>query len=304
MPAVHRRPDPTSFTALLTSWLAGAFAIPLALFTGATGQGLGTALAGGTWIGVCVPWDRQAWALVNQPALNFAALPSAAGYWLGSVVMPIAVATALMPLSLRVRTLAGQLTVVQGAWMTVVLGAAWQPFLDFGDCHLARWLAFRGLPEELQWLSVAAAAVAGVPIALRLVAIGRITRFHMTRWRRMALVLLHLLPPTAVWIVITLVIRNGVAVAACVAVGVPLVAVVGVAWYGYPAPLTHAVEGLRARAVASLIAAAVLAWTACVAAGQPLPGHRSAALQWGRDSTTNNIRDWMVPRRAPWLPDP
>ncbi len=288
-------------TGLLASALAAALGLPLSLFTATIGQGIGALLAGGGWIGLCVGWDRQAWALVNQPVLNFASLPSATGYWLGSWIAPLLVAALAIPLSLRLRSLTAQLIVVQWAWMAAVIGVSWQPALDFQRCQFARWLEFRDLPPELLWTSVALAAVAAVPIVLRLIAIARIARYHLSRARRLTLVGLHLLPAPLAWAAVTTMIRGAIEVQACIAAGAPILVVVAVAWIGYPAPLTHPVEPVRARALAQLSLMLVLVWAAFWIAGRPLAEDRVAAVQWGGETSTNNVYPWMEPLRAPWL---
>ena len=302
MPPVIRRPDPLAPMGLLASWLAGLIALPLALFVAAGGQGVGSLLARAGWIGLSVPWDRQAWALVNQPVLNFASLPSASGYWLGSWIAPLAVAALAIPLSLRLTSLATQLFVVQAAWMAAVIGASWQPALDPHLSHLARWLVFRDLPVELRWLSPALVAAVVVPIVLRLIAIARITRYHLRRGRRLALVAVHLVPIPLAWAAATTTLRGEFQLEASITAGVPLLVVLVVAWIGYPAPLTHPVTPVAARAFGLLAVSLVLAWAAFWTAGRPLPDDRAAAVQWGRAGSGNNIRPWMEPVMAPWLP--
>lgn len=301
MPPVHRRPDPMTPTGLLASWLAAMTALPFSLFAAAAGQGLGALLAGGRWIGLSVPWDRQAWALVDQPVLNFASLPGAAGYWLGSSIAPLLVAALAIPLSLRLRSLSAQLVVVHCAWMAAVIGVAWQPALDPRLCHVSRWLHFRDLPPELRWVAVALAAAAAVPIVLRLIAIARINRYHLSRARRLMLVVLHLLPAPLAWAATTTMLRGAVEVEACVAAGLPVVVILVVAWIGYPAPLTHPVTPPGGWSFLRLGAILAVVWVAFWAAGRPLPDDRAAAVQWGRETATNNIRPWMEPHRAPWL---
>jgi len=304
MPPVIRRPDPLAPMGLLASWLAGLIALPLALFVAAGGQGFGALLAKAGWIGLSVPWDRQAWALVNQPVLNFASLPSASGYWLGSWIAPLAVAALALPLSLRLKSLSSQIFVVQLAWTAAVIGASWQPALDPHLSHLARWLVFRDLPVELRWLSPALVAAVVVPIVLRLIAIARITRYHLRRGRRLALVAVHLMPIPLAWAAVTTTIRAEFQLEASIAAGVPLLVVLMVAWIGYPAPLTHPVTPVTARAFGLLAVSLVLAWAAFWIAGRPLPDDRAAAVQWGRAGSSNNIRPWMEPVMAPWLPRP
>jgi hypothetical protein len=286
---------------LLASWLAAIFAVPASLLAAAAGQGLGTLVVGGSWIGVCVCWNREVWALVNQPVLNFAASISSTGYWLGPWIVPLAFAIAVMPLSLRLKALTWQLIVVQTAWVALVVGASWQVFLEPKQGHLARWLGFRGLPNELRWLAMAVAVAAAVPVVLRLLALARIARYHLSRSRRLGLVLLHLFPIPVAWAAVATFLAQEVPVEACIAAALPLVTAMMVAWLGYPAPPTHAVTQVAIRACVPLVIAAALAWAAFYAAGRPLPPNHAAAVQWSHESATNNIRDWMEPRLAPWL---
>ncbi len=286
---------------MLASWLAGMVALPLALFVAACGQGVGALLGKAGWIGLSVPWDRQAWALVNQPVLNFASLPAASGYWLGSWIAPIAVAALAIPLSLRLQSLVSQLFVVQWAWTAAVIGAAWQPALDSNLSHLARWLQFRGLPAELRYLSSVLVAAVAVPIVLRLIAIARINRYHLRRSRRLLLVAIHLLPIPLAWAAASTAIRGELRLEAGIVAGVPLLVALTVAWIGYPAPLTHAMTTVTGRAFALLMAILLLGWAGVWFAGRPLPDDRAAAVQWGRETSSNNIRPWMEPLLAPWL---
>ena len=138
---------------------------------------------------------------------------------------------------------------------------------------------------------------------MRLLAVARITRYRMSRTHRIVLVLLHLVPVPVGWAVCTVVLRGAIPVESCIAAGVPLAIGLGVAWIGYPAALTHPLAPVRFRALAGLALGLVAVWTIFVAGGRPLPDHRAAALQWARDGSFNNIRDWMEPRRAPWLDD-
>lgn len=286
---------------LLASWLAALISVPLSLFLAASGQGLGALLAGGGMIGVSTPWDRQAWALVNQPVLNFASLPTAGGYWLGSWIVPLVIALLAIPLSLRLGTLVSQLFVVQLAWVSVVIGTLWQPALDPPLSHVSRWLEFRDLPTEFGWLTVLAAVAAAVPIALRLISVSRITHFHSSRGRRLGVVVLHLFPVPVAWALVTLSLRGAVGPQAWIATGVPALAALAVAWIGYPAPLTHPITAVRGRVFAHLLILGILTWGAFLATGRPLANNRAAAIQWAREGSYNNIRSWMEPIRAPWL---
>ena len=285
----------------MASQLAALAALPLALLAAAVGQGLGAAVGGGGWIGICLAWERPVWALVNQPVLNFAALPRAAGYWLGSTAAPLLVAALAMPLTLRVRGLVGQLLAVQLAWNSVVVGTLWQAGLDPEHGHLTRWLEFRGLAPELRLLAVAAAAVAVVPVTLRLLAVARISRHHLRRRRRLALVAGHLVPVPLAWAVLSSHLRGALPLEAAAIASVPVGVALAVAWVGYPAPLTHPVAPVRAGALAGLLVAVGLAWAGLGVAGRPLPGDRATAVQWARAGSFNNIRPWMAPMQPPWL---
>lgn len=301
MPEVHRWPEPMAPTGLLASWSSAVIAVPLTLLISAAGQGLGALAAGGGWIGLAIPCDRQPWALVNQPVLNFASLPSAGGYWLGSTALPLALALGLMPLSLRLRSLAAQLFVVQLAWTAAVVGLGWQPLLDPAHAHVARWLGFRGLPLELRWLVGGAAAAAAVPVALRLIALARIARFHLGRGRRLLLVALHLLPAPVAWAVASSLLGGAIPPEAAATTALVVLTALAVAWFGFPPPITHRVTPATWRAVAVAVAGAMLAAAVFWVAGRPLPDDRAAAVQWGRAGSFNNVRQWMEPDLAPWL---
>jgi hypothetical protein len=294
-------PDVTAPKSLLTSWLAALFAIPATLIAAVAGQGLGTLAASGGWIGACLAWDRGVWALVNQPVLNFSASWAATGYWLGTWFVPLALAVVLMPLSRRLTTLGGQLLAIQTAWVALVIGASWQVFLDPVDGHLARWLFFHDLPLELRWTAPIVAVAASAPISLRLLAIARITRFNLSRARRVGLVLLHLFPLPLAWMATTVLLGGRFPAAAAIVAGLPMLAALVVAWVGFPAPPTHAVSPASLRFGVCLVLATAVGWGAVAAAGRPLAGGRTAAVQWAHESAFNNIRDWMAPWRAPWL---
>jgi hypothetical protein len=288
---------------VLASWLFAVLSVPLTILTAAVGQGLGTLVVGGGWIGLCTPWDQQPWALVNEPTVNFAASLAATGYWCGSGIAPLLVAILGGPLSLRLVTLTGQLFMVQWGWASVVIGLAWLPALDPQVSHVTRWLQFRGLATELRWLLILAAVAAAVPLVLRLLSLARIASYHLGRWRRLAVVVVHLIPIPSLWIAVSIVVRGSVPIEACVAVCLPLAAAVMVPWFGYPMPLTHAIAPVRSMAFAYVAALIVAVGLVMWFAGRPLPGNRTAAIQWASSGATNNIRAWMQPLPAPWLDD-
>ena len=69
---------------VLFSLVAAAGALAGALLVAILGQGLGGLIGGCGWIGISSPLDRQVWALMNQPTLNFSTLLRSLGYWAGS----------------------------------------------------------------------------------------------------------------------------------------------------------------------------------------------------------------------------
>ncbi|MEE4271278.1 MAG: hypothetical protein V2I67_06375, partial [Thermoanaerobaculales bacterium] len=200
-------------------------------------------------------------------------------------------------------SLTRQLVAVQGAWVALVIGASWQVLLDSDHGHVARWLGFRNLPDELRWVAVGAAVAAAVPVALRLLSLARISRHHMSRAHRLGLVALHLLPVPAAWAGVVTTVAPAVPIEAWVALSVPHLTAILVAWFGYPAPPTYAITAASLRSGFVLAVVAGLTWAAFFVAGRPLPSANAAAIQWSHATATNNIREWMQPWRAPWLAD-
>jgi len=277
------------------SWLVAATALPLALVTAMVGQGLG-ALAGGCgWIGLSLPIDRQVWALVNQPVLNFASRPVAAGYWLGSLILPLAVAATLVPFLPRARSLIAELAVVQVAWGAAMVAVAWLPFLDADDGHLVRWLALHGMPARVTWLLPLLGAGAALLPTLRLLELARRQRQHTGRSYRLAVVAAHLALPLAVWVGTASAIRGSLPLAAVIAVAVALSASLVLTWFRYPAPFVHplrepSVGGVLGLALAVVVMAGIL-WVG----GRRLPDEKSAGVLWGQPLAFNNIRQWIEP---------
>jgi hypothetical protein len=146
-----------------------------------------------------------------------------------------------------------------------------------------------------------AAMAAAAPLVLRLLALARVARYHLSRSRRLGLVILHLFPVPLAWATVAGRIAPELPLEACIAAALPLMTAIMVAWFGYPAPPTHAVTPVTIRVCIPLAIAAALAWVVFFASGRPLPEDRTAAVQWAHESANNNIRDWMEPWRAPWL---
>ena len=144
MPKMETERGMTAPSVIASSWLAASTATPLALIAAACGQGLGALIGGCQWIGVTLPIGRQVWALVNQPALNFASLPAAWGYWLGSILLPLLVAATIIGILPRPRSMVSELFSLQVAWAMTTLAMAWLPLVDTNDGHLARFLSLHG----------------------------------------------------------------------------------------------------------------------------------------------------------------
>jgi hypothetical protein len=292
---VERLKSPLTPLTVLTSWLGGALGASVALMVAALGQGIGATLGGCSWIGVSLPIHRQVWSLVNEPNLAFAASTSATGYWLGSVALPLIVAATAVPLLPRRRTHGLELTVIQAAWMHAVLGLAWLPLLDAEDGHVVRWLALHDLPSALIWLLPLLSALLVVPPALHLLSLARAARTNLGRSARLAVVVIHLMPPLAAWVLLSASLRGDPPVLAAAALGLPVLAVLVTAWVGFPAPYVHDLRPLSLATVAGLAASLALAGCIVWAFGRPLDDGRVAGFQWGRAGPFDNVRPWIDP---------
>ncbi|PWB75518.1 MAG: hypothetical protein C3F15_06200 [Holophagae bacterium] len=278
---------------LLYGLLAAVAAFPGALLLAVAGQGIG-ALAGGCgWIGISTAFDRQVWALVNQPTLDFATELESLGYWSGSVVLPLLVAFAAIPLLPRARSLAAELIVVQLSWACAVIGLAWLPLLDPLDGHLSRWLELWRLPAPLLFLAPALAIPAAVPPTLRLLGLLRIGRPNTGRALRLATVMLHLALPAAAWVAAATALLGALPPPPALAVGAAVVVALSTAWFGYPPAFVHRLRPLSLASWLLLAALAVAAVAIVWLAGRPLPEGRRAGLLWAQPTASNNIRPWI-----------
>ena len=277
------------------SWIAAIAAFPLALVVAVLGQGLGALVGGCQWIGASLPLDRPVWALVNQPTLNFASLPTAGGYWLGSLLVPLIVAALVIPFLLRTRSLIVEVSVIQLAWGAAVVAVAWLPLLDQGDGHLARWLDLHDLPPTLVWLAPALAAGAGLLPTLRLLELARRRRKDTGRAYRVLLVVIHLVAPVVVWVGLGSLVRSSVPLEATLAIAVPACAAIVLAWLRYPAPYVRPIERPAVSSVAALVICAAAAVALVWNTGRPLPDDASAGVLWSQPQAYNNIRPWIEP---------
>jgi len=296
MPTMETEPGTTKLSVIAISWLAASAALPFALVGAACGQGVGALTGGCHWIGVTLPLDRQVWALVNQPVLNFASLPGAGGYWLGSILVPLAVAAAIIGFLPRARSLVTELVVVQIAWAMSTVAVAWLPLLDADDGHLIRFLTLHGWPGGWVWLAPVLAAGAALLPTLRLLSLARRRRPNIGRASRVLVVAVHLFVPAVAWIGLASLIRGAVPVLPSIAMAAPLASAVAFAWFRYPAPFVHPLESPRPAEIVVLTVAATILSAGVWLAGRPLTDGRSAGFLWGRAQSFNNIRQWIEPR--------
>jgi len=293
---METEPGTTAPSAIAISWLAATVAVPLALVGAACGQGLGAVVGGCHWIGVTLPLDRQVWALVNQPVLNFSSLPGASGYWLGSILLPLVVAASIIGFLPRTRSLVTELGCVQIAWAMSTVSVAWLPLLDPDDGHLIRYLSLHGWPPGWVWSAPAVAAVIALLPTLRLLELARRRHPDIKRATRLLVVIVHLGVPICGWVVVASVVRGSIPVLSTVAIALPFVSAVVFAWLRYPAPYVHPLDLPKASEITVLFLAATILAAGLWFMGRPLPDDRSAALLWGSAHSFNNIRPWVAPR--------
>jgi hypothetical protein len=295
MPAVETEPGIASAPVIAVSWLGASAALPFALVGAVSGQGIGALIGRCHWIGVTLPLDRQVWALVNQPVLNFASLPSAAGYWLGSILLPLVVAVTIISFLPQARSWVTQLGCIQISWAMSLVAVAMLPLLDSEDGHLARFLALHGAPPSLVWLSPACAAGAALLPTSRLLQLARRRHPDIRRSYRLLVVAIHLGVPTAGWVGLVSLARGSVPIPAIFAAAATPIAALAFAWSRYPSPYVRPLEGPKAGEITGLAIAAVLLAAIVWVAGRPLTGGQSAGILWGTAQSSNNIRPWIKP---------
>lgn len=295
MPRMERETDLLGPTGVLASWITAAWALPFAVVLASLGQGLGAVLGGCAWIGVSLPVERTVWALVNQPVLSFAASTSASGYWLGSVVLPAAVAALALGFVPRPRTGAAEMATVHVVWASIVVSLSWLPVLDLEEGHVVRWLRFRELPEALAYLGpTVAAALAFLPV-LRLLALERSARRHLGRGQRLLTVLIHLCLPASAWVAVSTMIAGRIEAVALVSAAAPLLVALGIAWFWYPAAAPRRLAPVGGASILrGVVATFVLASTLWLA-GRPLSNGQCSGILWASPTSMNNIRSWIEP---------
>ncbi len=294
---METEPRTTSFSIIAISWLTAALAFPSAVIGAVCGQGIGALFGGCGWIGISIPIDRQAWALVNQPTLNFSSQPAAFGYWLGSILLPLAIAAAALGFLPRARSLVAELAVVQIAWAMSIAALAIMPMLDTNDGHLARFLYLHGWPEYWVWAGPMLAATVSLLPALRLLELARRRQPEIRRAARMMVVVIHLVLPAVVWLALISIVSSAVPVYAAAAAALPLTGTIVFAWIRYPAPYVWPLELAKPSEIMIVVSAAVVLGGTLWFAGRPLEKDARAGVIWGHQQTFHNIRPWIQPWR-------
>jgi hypothetical protein len=287
---------------LFISFLAAAGAYPMALILAVLGQGFGALIGGCDWIGISLPLNHQVWALVNQPVLNFSSTPIAAGYWLGSLGLPLVVAVATIPFLPRALSLTAELIVVQISFAAAAVALAWLPLIDLEDGHFVRWLALHGMPPILVWLAPVAAVGAALIPTLRTLELARRQHEQTGRGFRVLVIVLHLGAPLVAWVGIVTLICGALPFAPTLGAALVLVGALALAWFRYPSAY---VRPLRQPTLAEfpILAITVVILMAIVwLGGRPLPGQKTAALLWGQPQAYNNLRPWIEPIHSPLSP--
>jgi hypothetical protein len=295
MPAMKTEPGIASPSVIAISWLGASAGLPFALIAAALGQGFGAMVGGCRWIGVALPLDRQIWALVNQPVLNFASLPRAGGYWLGSLLLPLVMAITIIGFLPQARSWVSQLCCVQIAWTMSLVAVAVLPMLDGEDGHLVRFLMLHDWPTALVWLSPLLAAGAALLPTLRLLQLARRGRPDIRRSYRLLVVAIHLGIPAAAWVGFVSLVHGSLLMPAIFAAAAPVFAAFAFAWVRYPGAYVRPLELPNAGEIIALTVAAVALIAIVWVAGRPLADGQSAGILWGTAQSSNNVRPWIEP---------
>jgi hypothetical protein len=196
------RLNPLSGRVLVLSWGTALVAWPLAWLIFASAQGIGTLLAGGSWIGVAIPLGAQPWGLVNEPTISFAGSRAALFlYWLAPPLFSGALALILPTLAPVPPGWLSEVGVFQLAVASATLGLGWGAPLGVADGPAAGLERFWGVPPSA---FVAVSAVLGAAVVQ--IAVARLNGHLWTepggplRSRRLVVVVAHTFPPAIVWV--------------------------------------------------------------------------------------------------------
>ncbi len=281
---------------ILFSWLCAAASFSAALVIAAFGQGLGGIIGGCEWIGMSVPLNRQVWALMNQPSINFADTAAAHGYWLGSLIVPFVIVVVLMFGVRRARSVAYEILAVQLSWALIILCLAWPIALAPAESHLGKWLHFNGISMHFAWAMPSLAVLLGLLPTLRLLMVLRQWRRHASALVRVITLLIHLAIPTAGWLTLSFYLDPAVNMIAIVVLAFILFVALIVAWFRYPEQPYRPLDAISFLNLVVVVFGTGLLFFVLWFAGRPLEDQASSGLLWGQRSTTNNIRPWITPR--------
>lgn len=299
------RLNPLSGRVLALSWCTALVAWPLAWLVLASAQGIGTLLAGGSWIGVAIPLGAQPWGLVNEPTISFAASRSALFlYWLAPGLLAFILAFLLPTLVPVPPGWLSEVGVFQFAVASATLGLGWAAPLGVADGPASGLERFWGVP---QLAFVVVSALLGAAVVQ--VAVARLNG-HLwgepggpIRSRRLLVALSHAFPPALWWVAVAGAQGWGIPPATVLTTGAVLVGALVGGWVWTPhAPLRLRPEVGWGR-VLGILALGCLVFGAAAWAGAPHRG-QGVALVWGIPNETSNVRAGVAVVRITPLPAP
>jgi hypothetical protein len=293
---------------MVLSWGMALLAWPMAWLILAVAQGLGTVIAGGSWIGFSVPLGLHPWGLVNEPSIAFAGTRAALFlYWLMPPFAALALA-ALLPTVVPVPpSWLSEVGIFQLAVACAVLGLGWAPPLGVADGPAAGLARFW---EVSPGVFLAVTTVLGALVVQ--LAVARLAS-HLwaepggpLRSRRLLTALAHGFVPAVGWAVAVVVQGWAVPPLAVVTTAAVLLGVLVGGWSWVPSSPLHPRPELHRRTVVALVVLGAAVFAVASWAGAPRRGHGTAFV-WGFPGETNNVRPGMavvrvMPLHAPKKP--
>jgi hypothetical protein len=293
---------------MVLSWGMALLAWPMAWLILAVAQGLGTVIAGGSWIGFSVPLGLHPWGLVNEPSIAFAGTRGALFlYWLMPPFAALALA-ALLPTVVPVPpSWLSEVGIFQLAVACAVLGLGWAPPLGVADGPAAGLARFW---EVSPGVFLAVTTVLGALVVQ--LAVARLAS-HLwaepggpLRSRRLLTALAHGFVPAVGWAVAVVVQGWAVPPLAVVTTAAVLLGVLVGGWSWVPSSPLHPRPELHRRTVVALVVLGAAVFAVASWAGAPRRGHGTAFV-WGFPGETNNVRPGMavvrvMPLHAPKKP--
>jgi hypothetical protein len=299
------RQNPLSPRVLVLSWAAALLAWPFTWLLLAVAQGLGTRVAGGSWIGVAVPLGLHPWGVVNEPSIAFANTEASLFlYWLPPQLVALAVALLLPTLAPVPPSWRSEAFVFQLATASAVLGLGWAPPLGIADGPAAGLARFWEISPTV-FVSVSAAVgafvvqIPGMRMASRL----WVEPGGPTRRRRLLVALGHAFVPAVGWGCAVIALGWRFPLEAVVTAGAVLLGTLVGAWLWVPrAPLRPRPEVGWGNAVAVAVLG-IAAFAGALWAGAPRGGG-GRAIVWGEAGQTANLRPGVEVVRLTMHPAP